>query len=582
MKRPRGWLSASTSLLCVLALAFPLSGGEGVSAVLAPDLVLVNGKIMTMDDSNRIVQAIAIKGNLILAVGTNQFIGELLGENTQIVDAGGRLVLPGLVDAHSHTTGVPPDYLNLYGARSIAEIVAAVKKKAEATPAGQWIVGSGDFMIYSGWDDSRLQERRWVTRWDLDPVSPNHPVFLIKDGGHAVVLNSYGLRLAGIAKDTVDPKKQIVLDPSGEPTGAILRLTSEVAKELLPELGMEERVQATRNASSELLRLGTTAVAEASATAEMMRIFQAMVEQSQEPLVSTVLNPRVPIEEGVEGSLEFVRSWQVTTGFGDDRLKLGALKFFVDGGVTSRTAWFSKPYKDRPDYHGLAEVDKRTLFETVRLADRQGWQLHFHTCGDAAAELVLDALEAAQKENGTSGRRHAMTHLYVLSDAQIARMKRLGVVAVLQPNFVYSLGEHMRAVLDEERLEHLIPFRRLLDAGVPVALSADGHPQNPLYGIYAAAARKTKTGHVLGPEEAVTVLEALRAYTRTSAYALFEEERRGSLEPGKIADMIVLDGDIFEVPLEQIKDVQVLLTIRNGKIAHRHLESNHRGPQALP
>lgn len=255
------------------------------------------------------------------------------------------------------------------------------------------------------------------------------------------------------------------------------------------------------------------------------------------------------------------------SGFGDHRLKLGALKIFVDGGVTNRTAWFQKPYRDRPGYYGMPEVDRETLFETVRLADQLGWQLHFHTCGDAAAELVLQALEEARKRNQTAGRRHLLTHLYVLSTEQMARMRRLGVVAVLQPNFVYALGEHMRAVLADEQLEHLIPFRSLLEAGVPVALSADGHPQNPLYGVYAAVVRETEAGHVLGRGEAVSVLEALRAYTRTSAYSMFEEDRRGSLQPGKLADLIVLDRDLLTGPPSEIKDARVLLTIKNGAVA---------------
>lgn len=560
-------------LLILLLLGLPLAADQP-SDVLAPDLILVNGKVSTFDDEDRTVEAVAIKEDRIVAVGTNKEIRELAGSRTKVLDAGGRRVLPGLVDAHSHIAGVPPDYLNLYRAHSIAEIVQAVKDKVQTKQPGEWVVGSGDFMVYSGWDDTRLKDKRWVTRWDLDPVSPDNPVLLIKDGGHAVVLNSYALRLAGINKETPDPKGYIARDPeSGEPTGAILKLATETTSQLLPTPGEEDRIQAAHNASTQLLHMGTTTVADAAATPELIRTYQALYGHGgRQPLVSVVIFPVVPIGEGREKSLEFIRSWEVTTGFGDERLQLGALKFFIDGGVTSRTAWFSRPYKGRPDYYGIPETDKEALFEAVRLADQKGWQLHFHTCGDAAAELALQALEAAQKENHTSGRRHALTHLYVLSEDQIERMRRLGVVAVLQPNFVYTLGEHMRAVLGEEQLAHLIPFRSLLQAGVPVALSADGHPQNPFYGIYAAVARKTSTGHTLGGSEAVSVKEAVRAYTRTSSYSLFEETNHGSVEPGKIADLIVLDRDILSVPVEEIKDVQVLATIKDGRVAFNQLE----------
>lgn len=573
--------------LALLAIATAVSAPselapEGVPKPLAADLVLLNGKVVTLDDSHQIAQAVAVKGDRIVAVGTNETVQTLAGPGTKVLDLAGRTVLPGLVDAHSHTSGVPPDYLDLFGVRSVAEIQEAVAQKAGTKPPGEWIVGSGRFMIYSGWDDKRLKEKRWLTRWDIDPVSPNHPVLLIKDGGHAVVLNSYALRLAGITKETPDLKGQIVRDPqTGVPTGALLKLASEVTSQLLPPPTKEERIQAAANASRQLLRMGTTTVVDASTDDEMFRVYQALYARGTEPLVSTVLSPHVPTES-LEQSLQFVQGWQVTSGFGNDQLKLGALKIFVDGGVTNRTAWFKKPYKDRPDYYGIPEVDRKMLFETVRLADQLGWQLHFHTCGDAAVELVLDALEEAQKENQTSGRRHILTHLYVLSAKQIARMRRLGVVAVLQPNFVYALGEHMQAVLGEEQLEHLIPFRSLLQAGVPVALSADGHPQNPFYGIYVAAERKTEAGHVLGAAEAVDRLDALRAYTRTSAYALFEEGRRGSIEAGKLADLIVLDRDILTIPLEEIKDIQVLLTIKSGQIAVNRLTQATNGSEFRP
>lgn len=546
---------------------------QRISDEFVPDLILFNARVVTMDDAGRVAEAVAIKGDRIVAVGDTATLRALAGSRTKILDLGGRLLLPGFVDAHSHTTGIPPDYLDLYATRSIPELVQAVKEKVAQKSSGEWVVGSGTFMVYSGWDDTRLKEKRWVTRWDLDPVSPDNPVLLIKDGGHAVVLNSYALRLAGISKETPDPKGYIVRDPNtGDPTGAILKLATEVTSELLPVPSREERIQAARNASAKLLKMGTTTVADAASTRETIQIYQAMYGRGEEPVVSTVLDPVVPANEGVEKSLSFVRGWPVTTGFGDEKIKLGALKIFVDGGVTSRTAWFRQPYKDRPDYFGIPEVEKETLFEVVRLADRLGWQLHFHTCGDAAAELVLQALEAAEKENGTTGRRHLLTHLYVLNADQISRMKRLGAIAVLQPNFVYSLGEHMRAVLREEQLKHLIPFRSLIEAGVPVALSADGHPQEPLYGIYAAVARKTSTGHLLGASEAVSVMDALRAYTRTSAFALFEEQNRGSIKPGKFADLIVLDQDILEVPIGAIKETRIALTVKHGKIAFNILE----------
>jgi predicted amidohydrolase YtcJ len=285
--------------------------------------------------------------------------------------------------------------------------------------------------------------------------------------------------------------------------------------------------------------------------------------------------PEVPTAGTPEEALRFVRSWRLKTGFGDQRMKLGALKFFVDGGITAGSAWFTVPYRSRPGHFGIQRIETKALHELVRVGDELGWQLHFHTCGDAAVELVLDALEAARQQNKTSGSRHVLTHVYYASPQAIRRMKELDVVVVLQPNFVHTLGEHMRGAMQDDQLKHYMPFKSLLAAGVPVALSADGHPQNPLYGIMNSVVRRTDQGNPLGEAEAVTVMDALRAYTRTSAYSLFEEERRGSIEPGKLADLIVLDRDILTVRPEEIKDLQVLLTVKDGHIAVDHLASDN-------
>lgn len=565
-------LMVAIACLGLTFTAFTLVPAQFIPDESAPDLILTNAKVITMDDQDRLLEAIAVKGDRIIAVGAEVAIRKLAGRSTRVLDLGGRVVLPGFVDAHSHTSGVSPDYLELTEARSVAEIVEAVARKASAKPTGEWIVGAGPFMFWRGWDEQRLQERRLLTRWDLDPASPHHPVLLVKEAGHAVVLNSYALKLAGITRDTPDPRGQIMKDAAtGEPTGVLLESAMYLGLNHLPPATHEDRMAATQHAMEQLLRFGTTTVANMSVGGEDIRAFQALYQRSGRPRVSTVLCPLVPAAGTPQQVVEFLQSWQVVSGLGNKNLKLGALKIFVDGGITGRAAWFKRPYKDRPGYHGIPQASRETLYETVRLADKLGWQLHLHACGDAAAELALEALEAAQEENQTTGRRHILTHLYVVSAEMRARMRRLGIVAVLQPNFVYSLGEHMRAALDDSQLEHIIPFRSLLADGVPVALSADGLPQNPMYGIYAAVDRKTELGNPLGPAEAVTVMDALRAYTRTSASALFEEKNRGSLEVGKLADAIVLDRDILTIPAAEIPKVQVLLTLKNGQIVFSRL-----------
>ncbi len=538
---------------------------------LAPELILLHGHVLTMADPGGSAQALAIRAGRIVAVGTDAEVEPLAGPATQIIDIGDRLVSPGLVDAHSHSTGVSPDDLDLTEASCIAEVQQAVAERAAKIPAGDWIIGAGPFMTWQGWDERRLKEKRLLSRADLDPVSPNHPVLLVKDAGHAVVLNSYAIRLANINKDTPDPRGEIMRDPqTGEPTGILLEGSMALGFAPIPPPTQEERIAAIRHASDQLLRWGVTTVVNMSVEDEAIHDFQMLYQNATEPLVSTVLCPLVPATKPADEVLHFVKGWSVITGFGDENLKLGALKIFIDGGITGRGAWFKQAYKGRPGYYGIPQVS-RELFPAIIEADRLGWQLHFHCCGDAAAELAIEVLEAAQQENHTRGRRHVLTHLYVLSPEMKARMRALGVVAVVQPNFVYSLGEHMREALNDDQLHDIVPFKSLIEAGVFTAIGADGLPQNPFYAIYAAVARVTEAGNPLALNEAVSVMDALRAYTQGGAYSIFEENCRGSLEPGKIADVAVFDRDLLTVPLEEVKDTQVLLTIKNGQVVFNQL-----------
>jgi predicted amidohydrolase YtcJ len=554
------------TLVRVQVLRMKESAVKSKPSGLAADLILLHGNVLAMTDSGDRAQAIAIKDGHIAAIGADSAIEPLAGPATHTIDVGGRLVSPGLVDAHSHTNGVSPQALDLTHASCIAEIEQAVSDRAVKIPAGQWIIGAGPFMTWQGWDERRLKEKRLLSRADLDPVSPNNPVLLVKDAGHAVVLNSYAMRLANISKDTPDPRGEIMRDPkTGEPTGVLLEGSMALGFAPIPPPTQEDRIAAIRHASDQLLHWGVTTVADMSADDEAIRDFQTLYRESTEPLVSTVLCPLVPATKSTDECVQFVKGWSVVTGFGDQSLKLAALKIFTDGGITGRGAWFKQAYKGRPGYYGIPQVT-RALFLVVKEADKLGWQLHFHCCGDAAAELAIEALEAAQNENHTSGRRHVLTHLYVLSSEMMARMHRLGVVAVLQPNFVYSLGEHMREALNDDQLHDILPYKSLIEAGVSVAIGADGLPQNPFYAIYSAVARVTEAGNQLAPQEAVTVMDALWAYTRGGAYSVFDEDRRGSLEPGKIADIVVFDRDLLTVPLEQVKDTQVLLTIKDGRV----------------
>lgn len=527
-----------------------------------PEAVYWRGRIYTLDPDRPRAEAVAVWGGRVVAVGDDAEIRHLAGPGTAVVDLEGATVLPGFHDAHCHVLlfGLSLVEVNVRQAASVAEVVTAVASRAQQTPPGGWIRGGG-------YDDNKLAERRHPDRHDLDPVSPHHPVWLLHVSGHMGVANSLALQAAGITRDTPDPPGgRIVRDEAGEPTGLLLETAQDLVKRVLPPYTLEETKSALAAAGRQMAQEGITAAQDAWAgwiAPEEFRVYQEAVEEGLLPqrvwlMVDVNL---LPVRHG-----RFEFAFGLRTGFGSDRLRLGAVKIFIDGSLIGRTAALREPYADRPD-RGMLVKDPQALVELVRYAHAGGWQVAMHAIGDRAVEAALDAVQQVMGPEAAQFRPR-IEHCGLVPPDLLQRLHQLRPVVVTQPRFVYELADGYAAALGEERLRWLLPVASL--RGIPLAFSSDRPvvDGSPLKGIHAAATRKTAGGWQLAPEEAVSVQEAVRAYTLGAAYAAFAEGELGSLSPGKWADFVVLDRDPFQVDPDELPHIRVLRTVVGGKTVY--------------
>lgn len=552
----------ASGLGCMLILL--TQPGLAQTSSSAPDLILINGKVFTCDASNSIHQAVAMKDGLFIAVGATKEIQALAGANTKVIDLQGRLLLPGFIDAHVHPIGLGiPHYLDVSAAKSVEEIRQLVARQAAATPAGEWIRGGG-------WLEENLRERRLLTRWDIDEASGLHPVVLFKEGWHALLANSEALRRAKIIKETPDPAGgRIIRDPeTGEPTGVLDEAAMDLALTVVPKKPTDA-LEGLRQTCTKLLEYGITTAFFSNELADNLRAYSQLYRQPAPPMVRAIVRPWLyTTGRTTEELLSQLQYWPIVSGFGHDRLRIGELKIFVDGGITTQSALVSKAYQGRPDYFGVQSIETPTLNAVVRAAHQLGWQIHFHTTGDRAIDLALEALEAAQKEFPRPDARHSLTHTYLISPPALDRLARLDVAVVVQPNFIYTLGPRFAFSFEAERLHQVIPVRTMLQKGIRVIFSSDNIPLGPLPGLFSAVHRVSKDGQRLGPDQEISMEQAIRLYTIAGAYLAFEETRKGSIEVGKLADAVVMDRDLLTVPAEEIRRARVVMTILGGQIVY--------------
>jgi predicted amidohydrolase YtcJ len=541
-------LILSTLLLFINSLATELKA----------DLVVINANVRTMDKAKPQVQAFAVLGNKIVAVGSNAEIKQLVGANTKIIDANGKLVLPGFNDAHVHFLdgGAGLSSVDLRDAKTPSEFVERIKNFAAKLPKGRWIQNGN-------WDHENWSPNDLPTAAMIDAVTPDNPVFINRLDGHMSLANSLALKLANVTKDTKDVEGgEIVREANGNPTGVLKDAAMNYVYRVIPEMPFEQRLEALEAATNYAASLGVTSVQDMSAGTDV-GVYQELLRQGK-------LKTRIY----AVSTLSDWQRWQrtgVTHGLGSEMLRVGGLKGFADGSLGSTTAWFYEPYLDAPKSYGLASDEIPNMFEKVSNADKNNLQVMIHAIGDRANDEILKIYERVEKENGAKDRRFRIEHAQHLNADLIKRFASAKVIASMQPYHAIDDGRWAFKRLDEKRLKGTYAFRSLLDAGANLAFGTDWFvaPLNPMFGIYAAATRRTLDGKNPNgwlPEQKITVEEAVRAYTSGSAYAEFQENAKGTLTVGKLADFVILSDDIFTINPNEIRRVQVLKTIMDGRV----------------
>jgi len=514
-------------------------------------LVLLNVNVVTLNQKQPKAEAIAIQNGIIIAVGSNKEARKYIDKKTTVIDAKNKTIVPGFVDCHVHMTGFGQflQTLNLRNVESVKEMQQKMRKYAQKNSEKSWILGGR-------WDQDKFAEKRYPTRWDLDAAVADKPVFLIRVCGHLGVANSRALQLADISKETTIESGKIDLDEAtGEPNGILRENALGLVWKAIPKPNTKELEQACISACKKAVKAGLTCVHWIVGSAEEIRIIQKLH-----------LNRKLPLRVylGISADLlDQLIELGLQTGFGNDMVKIGFVKVFADGSLGARTAALKKPYSDKPETRGIMLYTQRKLNRLVSKAHRAGLQLAVHAIGDRAVETVLKAFENVLKKHPRKNHRHRIEHCSVLNPKLIKRMKRLGLIASVQPHFTSSdfwvvdrVGKH--------RARWVYPFKTLMKEGLIVTSGSDCpvEPIDPLLGVWAAVTRKSFA------EESLTVKKALKIYTLNAAYASFDENKKGTIEVGKFADLTVLSDDLLNVPPDEIKKVRVEMTIVDGKIVY--------------
>ena len=536
----------------------------------AADRVFYNGSVHAMDDARTVATAIALAGERVLATGDDVEMRSLAAPGAEAVNLRGRTVIPGLIDSHNHmlSTGLNAEHVDLSSARTIGDVLSAIGRRAAQTD-GSWVVTS------SRWHETQLAEQRFPTGDELDGVVPGIPV-LIRRGGHNVVANSLALKLAGIDEAIADPPGgTYVRGTDGRLTGQVIgapacgRLTR-----LLPEPASAQLSSAIKRANRLYNAAGLTGVIEPGLTPVELRAYQALHADGK-LTVRTVLMPRLApgtTEESLDRALESLRSMPLLTGFGDELLCIGGIKIGADGGV--ETNFVREPYTHADDPaspRGKPQVNLRNLSAVCIEAARLGWQVGVHCVGDAAIDLVLAAYQAADVQHSIAALRWTLIHMTLAHPEHFDAARRLRLCVAAQQPLIYALGAGWVRYWGHERASAASPLAAYAASGLPIGGGSDSPvtPYQPLLGIWSSVTRATQLAGVLGPEWAITPAEALTWYTLGSAYLSFDEHRRGSLEPGKLADLVILGADPFRVPLDEIKDIPVEETLVGGRTVYR-------------
>lgn len=531
------------------------------------DLVLFNGKIVTVDDAFSIHQAIVVKDGRIVAVGGNELHNRYTA--TRTIDLRGRMVMPGFHDTHIHLGGHSRRYIDLNDTTSLAQLKDQVRDKAKELGPGEWITGAG-------WDEYHFTEQRKPLRGDLDAAAPNNPVVLTRAGGHSSVGNSKALQLADINRATPDPERGLIeRDASGEPNG-VIRERNDLYVRLVPrDKPADVRDSLFQNVRDQL-KLGITSVIEAGSSVEPNVVgsyaeWELLYQKhgTELPRASVQVAYPSPGGHAKEGAAK-LKGFAKKTGDGNDRLRVGSIgEMAADGGFTGPTAWSLVDYKGQPGFRGRAFFNLEQIHSNIEEGHKLGWQFGIHAIGDAAIAMTVDALDKVLEDYPRNDHRHYLCHFTVLPPERTMQiMAKQKIHIAQQPNFTYNLEGRYVETLEGQRLATNNALATPIKHGIVMAFGSDNLPIGPMVGLYAAVTRKGESGKVYGPDEAVSMKDAIIMYTKRGAFLTREEKIKGTLEVGKLADMVVLPEDLLTVSPEKVLNMKVDMTIVGGKVSY--------------
>ncbi len=543
-----------------------LAGAKSrMPVTLEADLIVINGTVYTMNEQQPEVGGFAVKNGKIVALGDSDQIQALATRQTQTLDARGMTVLPGFIDAHCHPGEVEELYDINADVRTINEIQAAIRERAAQTPAGFWIRAFK-------FDDTKLSDKRPLSREDLDAVSGDHPVRVDHRGGHTSWFNSKAFELAGITRQTPDPKDgRYYRTASGELQGEV----AENARAVFDTVGrfesftaeqMRDRAhRAMAHMSKKLTAAGLTSVHDAWVDAQKLKAYQDSAADGS--LLHRAY--MMPVGMGTDSVYQKLRDAGVYTGLGSDRLQIGAVKFVADGSASERTMRMSTPYAGKPDDFGILTMDQQQIHDAVEAAHRSGWQVGIHANGDVAIDMVLNAYERVQKLWPARDRRHRIEHCSLINPTLIQRIKATGTIPTPFWTYVYYHGEKWAAYGDE-KMRSMFAHRSLLEAGIRVPGASDYSPGpfDPMMALQSLVTRTDYAGRVWGANQAISIDQALHVGTINGAYASHEEHIKGSLMVGKHADFVCLNQNPYRIEPSQLKDIAVLRTVVGGQTVY--------------
>ena len=552
----RKFIGSSTALAAGLGLPTQsvLAAAAPISSQVAPDYVVINAKVFTIDEDQPQAEAFAVKGDRFTAVGSSSDIRNLASSRTETIDAEGMTVVPGFIDAHSHPSSAGVNELVQVNAdlRSITEIKEVLRQRAAITQEGQWVRAFK-------YDDTKLEEGRPINRFDIDEVVPNHPAVVGHRGGHTGVYNSMALALAGVTSETPDPPGgRFYRDSNGVLTGLAAERARYVFNSLIPsDSTREQRRDGVKLITELMTKAGLTSVHQTGASRNDMIAYQdARADGGMR--FRMYLFPRVQLFEDLVNA-------GIRSGFGDEVLRIGAVKFSADGSASERTMRMSTPFEGRPDDYGILTMSQEEIHEAVENAHRNDFQIGIHANGDVTIEMVLNAYERVQRLWPRNDPRHRIEHCSLVNPALLQRIKDLGVIPAPFYTYVHYHGNKW-VEYGEEKMRWMFAHKSFLDYNIPVAPASDYTPGpfEPMMALQSMVTRKDFDGRVWGPNQRITIDQAMRICTLNGAYASFEENIKGSITAGKLADFVILADDPHDVDPDNIKNIEIVRTVVGG------------------